>query len=266
MRKSLLSIVAIFACVSFSFAQEQKTSGKTNASNNTSISKQDKTISLDSGTEIFGELQNSLDVRKAKVGDKVVLKTTKEIKENGKKVLAKGTRLIGHVADVQQKTKSTAASSVNIVFDKIENGSLTAPLNATITSITSAKSSSSLNNDSIMSDTSLGSTSSARTSGSSSGSGSGGGLLGGVTNTVGGVVNTTTNTVGGVVNTTTDTLGNTTRTVGSTVNNIQISQSSSTSANGSSTLRLDGGNLKLEKGVVFQLSLTEAVMIGKKKE
>lgn len=264
MRKSILSIVAIFACVSFSFAQDQKTSAKTNASNNTSISKQDKSVTLDSGTEIFGELQNSLDVRKAKVGDKVILKTTKEVKENGKKVLDKGTRLIGHVADVQQKTKSTAASSVNIVFDKLENGSLTAPLSATITSITSAKSSSSSNNDSIMSDTSLGSTSSARTTSSGSGSG-GGGLLGGVTNTVGGVLNTTTNTVGGVVNTTTDTLGNTTRAVGSTVNNIQISQSSSTSANGSSTLMLDGGNLKLEKGVVFQLSLTESVMIGKKK-
>lgn len=250
--------------VSISIAQEgeQKTSANVRASNNTSANKSDKSINLSSGTELTGELQNAIDVRKAKVGDKVVLKTTKAIKENGKTVLAKGSRLVGHVSEVKQKTKENAQSRVGIVFDRLENGSLTAPIQATITSITQAQTSANANNDSIMSDTSAISTTSARTSGGGSTS-SGGGLLGGVTNTVGGVVGTTTNTVGGVVNTTGETLGNTTRTVGNTVSGIRISQSSSANAEGGSTLSLNGGNLKLEKGTVFRLSLSEATKIGK---
>lgn len=257
MRKVLLCVVAIFVCASLSFAQEQKTGVKTRANSDTSVSKGDKTINLQSGTEIFGELQNSLDVRKAKVGDEVVLKTTKAIKENGKTVLEKGTRLIGHVSSVQQKTKDSAQSSVGIVFDKLQNGSLVAPLQATITSVTRATSQTSVGNDSIMSDTSA--SSSTRTSSS----GSGGGLLGGVTNTVGNVVGTTTNTVGSVTNTTGETLGNTTKTVGNTLGGIQISQSANASAEGGSMLSLNGGNLKLEKGTVFRLSLSEAVKIDK---
>ena len=259
MKKLIVSTIAIFALVTFAFAQEQKTRASAEANSKTSVSKQDKSINLESGTQLMGELQSAIDVRKAKQGDQVVLKTTKAIKENGKVVLEKGTRLVGHVADVQQKTKSNAMSSVSIVFDRLENGSLSAPIKATITSITQATANASANNDSIMSDTETRSSTSARTSNSSS---SGGGLLGGVTNTVGSVANTTTNMVGGVVNTTGETVGNTTKSLGNTVGNIRVSQSADASATGGSTLSLNGRNLKLEKGTVFRLALSESTKIG----
>jgi hypothetical protein len=87
-------------------------------------------------------------------------------------------------------------------------------------------------------------------------------LLGGVTNTVGGVVNTTTQTVGGVTNTVGETVGSTTQTVGNTVRGIQISQSASANAEGSSTLSLTGGNLRLEKGTTLNLRLTQSASVG----
>jgi len=258
MKKLIVSIAVIFIFASISFAQESNTSVKTSAKNKTSVSKQDKSVNLESGTQLTGELQKTVDVRKAKVGDEVVLKTTKAIKENGKTVLAKGTRLIGRVTDVQQKTKGNVMSSIGIVFEKMENGSLVSPLTATITSITQSTTNVSANNDSIFADSQTSSSTSARTSGSNSD----GGLIGGVTNTVGSVVNTTTNTAGKVVNTTTDTLGKTTKSVGSTVSNIRITQAGSASVGGGSTLWLEGDNLKLEKGTVFRLSLNESITIG----
>ncbi len=251
MRKLIVSIAAIFVCATIAFAQESNASVKTKAKNKTTVSKQDNSANLESGTELTGELQNSLDVRNAKVGDEVVLKTTKAIKENGRTVLAKGTHLIGRVTDVQQKTKSNLMSSISIVFEKMESGSLIAPLSATITSINQSRTNVSANDDSIFAGSQTSSSTSERTSGSNSG---GGGLISGVTNTVGNVVNSTTNTVGGVMNTTT-------KTAGSTVSNIRVTQSGSVSAGGGSTLWLEGNNLKIEKGTVFRLSLTESITI-----
>jgi hypothetical protein len=72
---------------------------------------------------------------------------------------------------------------------------------------------------------------------------------------VGGVANTATQTVGGVTNTATQTLGGATNAVGQTVNGITISQSASGSANGSTTLSSQNKNVKLEKGVTFNLTL-----------
>jgi hypothetical protein len=86
-------------------------------------------------------------------------------------------------------------------------------------------------------------------------------LLGGVGNTVGGVVNSTTQTVGGVTNTVGQTVGNTTQTVGGTLRGIQISQSTDASASGGSTLSLNGGNLRLDKGTTFNLSLSESASV-----
>ncbi|HYX42567.1 MAG TPA: hypothetical protein VE821_12755, partial [Pyrinomonadaceae bacterium] len=201
-----------------------------------------------------------LDVRHAHVGDQVVLKTTEAIKQNGHTVVNKGARLIGRVTEVQQRTQGNAESRIGLVFDRLESGSLTTPISASITSITQASTHTSAANDELMNDTSASSTT---TSGGSSG---GGGLLGGVGSTVGGV----TNTVGGVVNTTTQATGQvvsgTTSAVGHTVNGLHISQTGSASAEGGSTLSLTGGNLRLEKNTTFNLTLNESATVGHERD
>ncbi len=166
----------------------------------------------------------------------------------------KGASLIGHVTEVQQKTKAEATSKVSVIFDSLQNGKMSMPISATIVSLTQVQSSANIN-DNAQADV-FGSSSSSASTQSSGGSSSG--LLGSVGNTVGSVVNTTTSTVGGVTNT----VGSTTNTLGGTLKGIQISQSTDVSAEGSSTLSLQKGNLKLEKGTTFNLRLTESASVN----
>lgn len=210
---------------------------------------------LESGTNIEAQLEGALDVKKSKPGDRVVLKTTKAIRRNNRVVVEKGARLFGRVTEVQQKTRQNQISRLSVVFEKIEVNNLSAPIRATIISITQATADANVG-DSVNSDVSGSSSSSA---GVSSGSGSGGGLLGGVGNTVGGAVNTTTQTVSGVTGTAGQTVGGAVRTLGRNLNGIQISNSTGASASGSTTLSTSSDNLRLEKGVKFQLRLSESV-------
>ena len=205
---------------------------------------------LQVGTSLEAQLQQTLDVKKSKVGDEVILTTTKAIKQNGETVVAKGSRLIGRVTEVQQKTKTATASKLGVVFNRIEGKNLSGPISATIVSLTQANANNSVG-DTLDSDISGNS----NTSGSVSRSNSDGGLLGGVTNTVGGIANTTTNTVGGVTNT----INGTTNALGRTLSGIRLSQSSDSSVSGATTLSAQTDNLRIEKGIMFQLRLTESV-------
>lgn len=257
MKKFLLGFSIVSLLTGVVIGQTVNSNGSASAINQTSLMKNG--TGLESGTQISGQLQNSIDVKKAKVGDQVILKTTQAIKQNGKTVVNKGSNIVGRITEVQQKSKGQAMSKLGVMFDSLQNGKMMMPISATIVSLTQAQSNANLNDSSadIMGSSSTNTT--ARNSGSSN---NGGGLLGGVTNTVGGVVNTTTNTVGGVTNTVGQTVGNTTNTLGGTLKGIQISQSSDVSAQGSSTLSLQGGNLHLEKGITFNLRLTEASSVN----
>ncbi len=216
---------------------------------------------INSGTRIEGQLQSTLDVKRSRVGDKVVLKTTKAITQNGQTVVPKGSRLIGRITDVRQKTRSNGASRLAMVFDRIEGNELSAPISASIVSISNVAANAGIDGT-ASSDVFASSGSSARTSSSTSG----GGLLGGVTNTVGGI----TNAAGGVLDSTTRTAGNVTRPVGNavgsstetvtrTVNGIQISNSVSGSAQSGTTLSSADRNIRLEKGATLGLLLNSSV-------
>jgi len=255
MNRYILTIALVILSACATFAQQANT--KTSATSSTTATAKGKAINLESGTSLAAQLQNSLDVRKAKVGDQVVLKTTEAIKSQGHTVINKGARLIGHVTSVGQKTSANGASSLSLVFDRLESGSLNVPINATITSIARAATRTNASDEGLSSDTAAQSTSSARTS--SRQSSGNGGLLGGVPGTVGGVVNPTTQTAGNVVGGTTTAVGNVTENVGG----IRISESSDTSVEGGSTLSLTGNNLHLEKGTTFNLRLRQSASAGR---
>ena len=264
MNRYILTIAMVIFCTSAVFAQQSATGASTSATSATSASTGGKAINLQSGTRLAAQLQSTLDVRKAKVGDQVVLKTTEAIKSEGRTVVNKGARLIGHVTEVSQKTRAGGESSIGLVFDKLESGSLASPINATITSVTRATTRARVDNDGIGSESSARSSSTARTSSQkSSGSSGGGGLLGGVGSTVGGVVNTTTQTTGSVVGGTTGAVGETVGNVTESVGGIRISQSTDASVEGGSTLSLTGDNLRLEKGTSFNLRVNQATSVGR---
>jgi hypothetical protein len=249
----LMAILMLTATLSLAQGQNASVEG------NSKTAADGKALQLESGLQLVAQLQNSLDVRKVKEGDRVILKTTKAIQANGEVLIKKGATLIGHVAHAQKKSKEHNQSSLSLVFDRLESGSLSLPINANITAITQSASLAQVD------DTMFGASQTNGLSGTvSRPSQSSGGLLGGVTNTVGGVVNTTTQTVGGagqtlggVVNSTSDTAGRATGGVGSSLKGLQILQSTDASVVGSSTLSLTGGNLHLEKGTSFNLLLNK---------
>lgn len=272
MKKLVLALSLSVACGLVASAQKTQTnaSGEANTQTAATANQAGKSVSLDSGTRLTGQLQNTIDVRRSKVGDQVVLKTTQVIKSGGRTVVSKGSRLVGHVTEVAQKSKGNGESRVGILFDHLENGVLQMPIAATITSITSGSASAHANNEDLFaSDAMANSSSRSTTSARSSSSGNNGGLLGGVggvanstTSTVGSVVGNTTSTVGSTVDSTTRAVGNTTTGVDRSLGGIQISQTSSTSVEGSSVLSLQNSNLRLEKGTNFSLVLTQSASAG----
>jgi hypothetical protein len=275
MKKILLAISLAIGMTGVALAQTAETRGTTSASNTTSASKQGKHLNLQSGTQLAAQLENTLDARHAKPGDRVVLKTNHAVKQDGEVVVPKGSRLIGHVTDVQQRTRSDNESVIGVAFDRLQKGSMEVPITATIVSITQAhaRAQSSASDDMFGSQTMTSSSSRSSTSAGGGQRGGGGGLLGGAGNSVGGVVNTTTSTVGNVasgattavgstVGATTSATANTTGNLGGALRGLQITQSSNASAQGGSTLSLTGGNLRLESGTTFNLSISSTTNAG----
>src|SRR5258708_9983837 len=274
MKKLFLAISIIGTRAGLAWGQGADTRGSAKASNNTSARKAGRQIDLQSGTQLAAQLENSLDARHAKPGDRVVLKTNQAVKQEGRVIVPKGAQLIGRVTDVQQQTKSNAESSISVVFDRLQTGSTETAITASILSITQARSQGqSANNDVFGSDTMASSSARSSSSVSSSSQRGGGGLLGGVGSTVGGVVNTSTSTVSNVAGSTTNAVGNTvgttTSTAGSSSGNLtgalrrlQITQSSDASAQGGSTLSLTGHNLRLDSGTTFNLAVSNSTSAG----
>ena len=250
----LMGIVLTLATVSYS--QQAATRPRTTAQSEATAStaQNDKAIEIANGTHITGELQNDIDVRKAKVGDEVVLKTSEAIKSGGRTIVNKGARLFGRVTEVTQKTKDSNQSRLGLVFDRLEQGSLDIPIAASITSVVSSHASA-RSDDNVM-------TSSDVSSRSTRGS-EGGGLIGGVTNTVmsttGTVVGATTNAVGSAVRSTSNVVTGTSGSLG----RIQIMESSDASVASGSVLSLRGDNIRLEKGTMLNLTLNQSATVEK---
>src|SRR4051812_23811832 len=208
MKRICFAILLMIAVSGIIVAQKTKTSGNVDAASRASAQKEGRQIDLLAETQMAAQLESALDARHAKIGDRVMLKTTEAIKQNGKVVVPKGAQLLGRVTDVQQNTKDTGESHISLLIDQLRFGSTEIPIATSILSITQARSHAHTNNSSI--DSILMGQSSASTPPSSPPRNSnGGGLVGGLGNTVGGVVNTTTGTAGSVAGTTTNAVGNT---------------------------------------------------------
>jgi hypothetical protein len=169
------------------------------ASNNTSTSASAKSghssASLSNGTAMNAALSQPVDARKNKPGDQVTARTTGATKSEGKVVIPKGSKLIGHVTECKQRGKEEKESSLGIVFDKaiLKNGE-EIPLNVTIRALAAAQTAAA---------TSAGDDLSAGGAAMGSARASGGGALGGVRSTAGAATGAVTNTAanaGGIAN------------------------------------------------------------------
>jgi hypothetical protein len=89
------------------------------------------------GTIINAELTGSLDSKKLKAGDAVNARTVTDLKTNdGRTVLPKGTKIIGHVTQASARGAGQPESSLGLVFDKaILKSGQEIPLNAAVQAV-----------------------------------------------------------------------------------------------------------------------------------
>ena len=87
-------------------------------------------------SNVSGELQGKLDAKTAKVGDRVVLRTTEKVTTADGTVIPKGTKLIGHVTKAQAHDSAHAESQLGITFNRAElKSGQTLAIHSTIQSI-----------------------------------------------------------------------------------------------------------------------------------
>ena len=194
---------------------QSASSASASGSANASASAGGTSAGVSSGMTINTELQTTLDARKCHPGQRVVAKTTQDVKEDGHIVLRKGTQLIGHVTEAQAKTKANAESSVGIVFDEaVTKKGEEVPFHATIQALAAAQSMSaaSLDNDMM------------EPSGAPMGSGGGsmgGGVMGGAGSAVGSAAGTTRGMAGNLPQTANGAVGATSATAASAGGNLR---------------------------------------------
>ena len=100
------------------------------------------------GTLINAELASSLDSKKVKSGDAINARTTTDLKStDGRIILPRGTKIIGHVTQASARNAGQPDSSLGLAFDKavLKNGQ-EIPLNASVQAVGAPPSSSFVGN------------------------------------------------------------------------------------------------------------------------
>jgi hypothetical protein len=249
----------------------KKTNANANGSASQNASASTSELQIPSGTKVPAVLDKSIDSRKCKQGDQVVAKTTSDVMSNGKVIIPRNSKLIGHVTEASATANGQSDSKLGIVFDKamLRNGE-TVPMQARIQALAAPAVSAA----SSMSDDSMAAAPMGGGSTATSGRAGGGGLgstVGGVTNTVGstaGAVGSTAGNVAGSAGSTVDsttgaTVGAVGRTAGGTASatgalsgnstgviglkNLQLNSDASNATNGS-VITSPGKNVKLDSG------------------
>jgi hypothetical protein len=189
---------------------QAQTSGNASASTSASTQNRQANAALASGTAFNAALSSPIDSKKCKPGDPVNAHSTEAVKSEGKTVIPKGSKLVGHVTQASARGKGESESSLGIVFDKaiLKNGQ-EIPLNAGIQAIASAES------NALAAGSDMDTMGGMGASAAGSGVAGGRGALGGVASSAGGAVGTVTNTAanvggtaGGAVNSTANATGN----------------------------------------------------------
>jgi hypothetical protein len=214
---------------------------------------------LKSGSSIHATLEKPVDARKNKSGDQVVAKTSEDVKSNGKVVIPRGSKIVGHVTEVKAHEKGQAESAVGVVFDHavLKDGSQM-PLSLTVQAVGIGATTAQAEDDSLMSSGNNAATSSAN--GAASGmSRTGGGLVGGARSTTGSLVNTTSNVGGAAVSTATGAGAGASSSLNSTSHGViglrGVSLTSSASSSNSGTFTSRGSNVHLDSGTQMILSV-----------
>jgi hypothetical protein len=232
-------------------SQATKVSGKDNHVPATGASQ------LQAGSTVQAELVKPIDAHKNKVGDEVVAKTTHDVKSDGRVVVPKGSKLIGHVTEAKAHSKEQATSELGVAFDRavLKNGTEMAVAFGIQAIGRSQATAPAAEGD-------LTASGSAGGMASPGGRSSGGGALGSVNSTAGGVVSTASSTAGAAVNTAGSAGGAVSGSLSSTSQGVvgmpglMLSTQGSASAQGS-VISSSSGNVHLDSGTELILRVNQ---------
>jgi len=241
-------------------------------------------------TSVQSEMMGKVDSKNASVGQEVTARTKQAAKLSDGTTLPKGTKLVGHVTQVQSHGKNQADSMLAMTFDRAElRDGRTIPLHSVMQSIAppASISASGAGDDDMMAGMSAGPVSAGASSSGRGGLGvgGGGGLLGsagGAAHSAGAVggsaLSTTTRNTGMVANSTARATGSAAHAVGNTASGAAsetrgalgngvstaarataipgVMLSNSASGEASGTLTAAGRNFALDSGTQMTLGLS----------
>jgi len=171
-------------------------SGRASTSTSSSASTQSNKTNagLSSGTAFNATLSSPVDSKKSKPGDVLTARTTENLKAEGKTILPKGTKLVGHVTQASARAKGDAESTLAITFDRavLKSGE-ELPLNLAIQAMASARAAAAA--------TDAGMETMAGSSATGSSMAAGHGTIGGLTSTAGSATGSIRNTAATFANT-----------------------------------------------------------------
>ena len=176
-------------------AKPASANASASASSSTAAQSNGSSAAIADGTAINAALSAPVDSKKAKPGDEVTARTTEAVKAEGKTVVPKGAKLVGHVTHASARGRGDAESALGIAFDKaiLKNGQEVA-LGGSIQALASAETAARAGGADLDAVSDVGAAGGGRAM-------SGGrGALGGVTSTAGGAAGTVTNTAGSATN------------------------------------------------------------------
>jgi hypothetical protein len=210
---------------------------------------------LQAGSSIHTSLEKPVDARKNKPGDQVLANTTEDVKSEGKVIIPRGSKIVGHVTEVKARGKGQAESAVGVVFDHavLKDGS-EVPLSLAVQAVGSGATTAQAEDDSFMSSGTAAATGSVN--GAASGmTRTGGSVVGGVRSTTGSLVNTAGSVGGATVNTATGASSSLNSNSQGVVGIRGLSLASSASSATSGTFTSRDSNVHLDSGTQMILSV-----------
>ena len=86
---------------------------------NASTQAHDSSFVVPEGSVFHVVLAKNIDAKKNKIGDEVMTTTVEDLKSNGQVVIPKNSKVIGHITQIQSRSKDNARSQIAIVFDRL---------------------------------------------------------------------------------------------------------------------------------------------------
>lgn len=264
-REKLFGMIAALGLALPVAAQQVQTRAQATGASTGSAqaSTQKGAVQIASGTKFSAELLTTLDAEHARPGQRVVARVTKDVKQDGRTIIRKGSRLIGHVTRAEASAKGEAGSTIEVVFDRLVSGRTSTELNAVVTSILSVPAR-------PLSEPAAepGPAAAPAPTPAPAASQRGGGLVGGAVGAVGATVNSTLGAAGQVARTGTEVTGNTAANAGLGSRNrmgaatpladilVGTQSGASAQASNASVFSTRNRNLRLESGTQLELEVT----------